>query len=288
MRIFPSIVVLAIGANFAACKTPQKADSEVKGGFVGDVGENDTGLYVVDWPCFPKRYGAQGEHARDKQDEYCEWIKVKDQAGSWCVFTSSFDKGRPLHLIQRTNNLGAAIQLVKDCQEHATKMLQQTGGPGQKCDGLTSGCVAGRNSDPEICNNIRGLVARSADPRDAIQYSFPALNTQSKKLIQFGLLTPIPAGCQPQDPGEPDGITQVGCKLPDDGASCVDTFARKMRVGLQVRIDPASVNPQIPSAQPQGYPQGYQENSGSDGSDGTDGSDGSDGNGAVDGFGLDE
>jgi hypothetical protein len=246
MRILIS-AILAGGMPFvAACKTT-KAASDVKGGFVGEPGGNDTGTYIVDWPCFPKRYGTAAEKDRNIQDEYCEWTKVKTEADkAWCVFTSSFDTSREIHLVQSNNTLGAAVKLVKDCQKQAQIMLKQAGNPGQKCEGMAGGCVAGRNSDPEICSHVRDLVARAMDPSDNVRYRFPALSQPQKKLIQFGLLAPLPAGCEAADPGEPEGITMVGCPLPSPEASCVDSFAKKLRVGMEVEI--AAGEPQAGAA----------------------------------------
>jgi hypothetical protein len=192
--------------------------------------------YAIDWSCEPKQFGASAETKPAQQDEYCEWKTVRTTATEkQCRFTVSFDKSRDFHLNSRGktpfNTISAARQIVRDCNDIALSRLKKGQTPGKLCSGITSGCVAGRNSDPEICDKTRWAVGEKY--KGNIQFCVDQLSPSDlistpRPLMQFGVLADIPENCEYSD----NTKTELLCTIPAED-DCF-SIAGQIRVGLKV------------------------------------------------------
>lgn len=249
VQLFASLAVLSLvacnkGDNKSASNSQVKSDWET----VPEVDPNEPidptipvvskpKTYVIDWACEPKRYGSAAEANIKYQEEYCEWKTVKTTATEkTCRFTASFDTKRDFYLNSRgktsVNSISAARYLVDVCNENAISRLEQGKSVGSLCTGVSSGCVNGRNSDPEICSKVRwaagekyaGNIDFCVDKltqRDSILLPEP--------LMQFGLLTDLPENCTYAT----DDHTEVTCTVPAED-DCFSA-AGQLRVGVRVQ-----------------------------------------------------
>jgi hypothetical protein len=193
--------------------------------------------YVIDWACEPKRYGVASEASIKYQEEYCEWKVVKTTASvKTCRFTTSFDNKRDFYLNSRgktpVNSISAARYLVDLCNEDALYRLGQGKSVGSLCTGVPSGCVNGRNSDPEICSKVRWATGEKYNGN--IDFCVDKLTQRDsivlpEPLIQFGLLTDLPEGCTYAT----DDKTEVLCNIPAED-ECF-SVAGQLRPGMRVQ-----------------------------------------------------
>lgn len=237
-------IILFISANvflMAACGGKSKhATSTQNSDWEGPEVKDKTRNFVVDWSCQPKRFGVTAETRVIGQEEYCEWQVVKETDDEKvCRFTSSFDKTRDFYLNSRGktefNTIGAARYLVDVCAGNALERLQKGKTVGSLCSGVSEGCVAGRNSDPEICSRVRWAVGERYN--DKIDFCINNLAAgdeveSSEPLMQFGILTELPENCA----FATDDKTEVLCTIPKED----DCFAisGELRLGLRVEVKP--------------------------------------------------
>ena len=199
--------------------------------------------YVIDWACEPKRFGGSAEQDISEQEEYCEWRSLSNGLSSGatekvCQFTSSFDHTRDFYLNSRgrtgINSIGAAQQLRDDCSAVATRHLKRGQAVGHNCSEVGEfggGCVAERNSDPEICDKVRFVVGQKY--HGIFNFSIdqmPPNNADSSPLplMRLGLLTSLPRGCAFSQADH----TEVSCRVAAN-LSCF-TLSGQLRVGVRV------------------------------------------------------
>jgi hypothetical protein len=209
----------------------------------GDQKADGTGQGFVQWDCLSRRYGAAANTDYMKQDEYCEWKRVDDSSGSYCEFTTSMEEKDAYHLhLDNTNSLSAARTIVNDCLTDALKRLKESGDPGHDCEQV--GCVAGRNSDPHICDEVRQIAKRvkteglsyrvvDLDPSPTADWSPMAL----MKLMPIGDLPSIGAAkcAYIKKADGTNDLRHVRC--PRKGAQlCSQTWASKVHVGLAIEL----------------------------------------------------
>ena len=223
-----------------ACNEVQTLKTTVKSDWEAPAGPDGLRAYVVDWACEPKQFGNAAEKRISGQDEYCEWRTEKVTATEKiCRFTSSFDKGRDFYLNSRHqtqfNSTEAARTLVEDCNRIAVSRLNANQPAGNLCSGVTDGCLAKRNSDPEICDKIRFVAAEKHGKRldfciDQLA-STEGMSTPAPLLV-FGILTALPDNCV----FATDDHTEVTCTIPL--ADECFSVTGQLRPGLRVLTQP--------------------------------------------------
>ncbi len=233
------VVLMATLALASACNNSSMKNGEssnLKSDWLTETSPGGLRTYAIDWSCEPKQYGSASETKANYQDEYCEWKIVKQTATEkTCKFTTSFDKTRDFYLNSRgktpVNSIPAARQLVRDCNSIALSRLKKGQTPGNLCSGITSGCVSGRNSDPEICDKVRWAVGEKY--KGNIEFCVDQLSQSDfistpRPLMQFGILANIPENCEFAD----EEHTELLCTIPSD-ETCF-SIAGQIRVGLHV------------------------------------------------------
>jgi hypothetical protein len=248
IKVHPKSTTLAFLLILSCTKTPTHPSS-TKSDWENAQQADKSRTYVVDWSCEPKRFGSSAESNVGDQEEYCEWQTVKvENSERTCRFTTSFDTTRSFHLNSREetpfNTVDAARILVQSCAENATARLEKGLGTGKLCSDIPNDCVDGRNSDPEICDKIRWTTKERFEKR--LDYCVDQLPTDSfqtttKPLMQFGILTDIPANCRYTT----DDKTEVDCTVPAD-ESCF-SIAGQLRVGLRVHTRPFDSEAKLPT-----------------------------------------
>ncbi len=249
MQLMTSLAALSLSLS-CRDQSPPPTASLVKSDWEELQVEGQTRSYVVDWSCEPKRFGSAAETAIKNQEEYCEWKTVKTTSTEkTCRFTSSFDRKRDFYLNSRgktsVNSISAARYLVDLCAENALDRLQSGQTIGSLCNGVTSGCVNGRNSDPEICSKVRWAVGEKY--KGNIDFCVDKLAARDSTLLdaplmQFGLLVDIPENCQ----YSADDKTEVLCTIPAED-DCF-SVAGQLRPGLRVQTKVKTGGAKLPAA----------------------------------------
>ncbi|RZA27175.1 MAG: hypothetical protein EOP10_01110 [Proteobacteria bacterium] len=253
------VAIMATLTLVSACnnsKTDSEPTSDVKSDWSTEATPGGVRTYAIDWACEPKQYGSSAETKPAYQDEYCEWKTVRTTATEkQCRFTVSFDKSRDFFLNSRGktpfNTISAARQIVRDCNGIALSRLKKGQTAGKLCSGITSGCVAGRNSDPEICDKTRWAVGEKY--KGNIEFCVDQLAPSDfvstpRPLMQFGVLADIPENCQYSD----NTKTELLCTIPAED-DCF-SIAGQIRVGLRVITKAASTDNELSSAAGESLP----------------------------------
>ena len=248
----PMALLLATLFLASACSnsdSTEESSSTVKSDWLEEATPGGMRSYGIDWSCEPKQFGASAETKLNHQDEYCEWKVVKTTATEkLCRFTVSFDRSRDFYLNSRgktpINSIAAARKLVRDCSGIALSRLKKGQSAGKLCSNLTSGCVAGRNSDPEICDKTRWATGERY--KGNIDYCVDQLSpsdwtSTERPLMQFGVLTDIPENCEFAD----EEKTELLCTLPPKD-TCF-SIAGQIRVGLRVITKARAVAAEVPA-----------------------------------------
>lgn len=157
------------------------------------------GIVAIAWRCSGRGKQIAGGL---KQDEYCEWERVKREENSAlkCRFTSSFDHSRKYYLTQREKD-----SLWADTQFNSFAFLAG----GSEIDGNTrrrgiinhclkkscgaadiedskyfGNCVPDRASDPEICNTLNAAVSKNSCAVSAV--TSEVVNANPNKISTWG------------------------------------------------------------------------------------------------------
>jgi len=225
------------------CGPRRESISGLASDWQGAAAPDGSRAYVIDWACEPKRFGGSAEEDISHQEEYCEWRSVATMLNTnakekVCQFTSSFDHTRDFYLNSRgrtgINSIGAAQQLRDDCSAVATRHLKRGQAVGHNCSevgGVGGGCVAERNSDPEICDKVRFVVGQKYYGKFNFcidQMPPDYANSSSLPLMRLGMLTSLPKGCVYSQADH----TEVSCRVAED-LSCF-ALSGQLRVGIRV------------------------------------------------------
>jgi len=168
---------------------------------------------------------------------------------------NSSTQGRPAHLIQGSNSLGAAVKLAA---EATILRMEDNGDPISdrmrlvECGGLGSPL---RNSDPQIASAVNSAAASGAE----ITLSDPA-GLYIDGLTTGGMATPD--GANPADywtieRGDPQHVVRAAYEVPEDrgyvvgditiGGQPIDfggQLAQRVRISLEATVKPGSHEPE--------------------------------------------
>jgi len=248
IQLMASLAALSFSFSCKESAMPTSA-SDVKSDWEELQVDGEARSYVIDWSCEPKRFGAKAEKTISNQEEYCEWKteKVTDTEKT-CRFTTSFNRKKDFFLNSRgktsVNSISAARFLVDLCTENALRRLKSGQSVGTLCNGVSTGCVNGRNSDPEICSKVRWAVGERYN--DRIDFCVDKLTQRDSTilpdpLMQFGLLVDIPDNCSYTS----DDHTEVLCTVPAED-DCF-SVAGQLRVGMRVQTKAKGSEAELPA-----------------------------------------
>jgi len=267
MILRTSSIVCLLFSMAPACKHTATRSAGTQSAWAESVQADGTRRYVIDWSCLSRQFGTTADEEAppgdydpnvSRQDEYCEWklISVTDTQ-KICKFSTSFDNARDFYLNSRgvtpVNSIGAARQLASDCTTKAKERMVNPsfkGSPGNHCEGFhandgTGGCVAKRNSDPEICDKVRWAVSMNA--KQKINFAIdsmppPLTDFGTQPLVRLGLISALPNNCN----YSMDDKTEVTCTVAK-GQLCA-SVASDLRAGIRVVTSRYSAAPVTPAA----------------------------------------